>query len=218
LAVTGAPNEWVDFIDSMVPDILKLVIAGWNEIPRPSPDEQEDHITNALCTKIRQHRTARNLPFQIHTQFVELEPANNEKLGRLDIVFIPLTNREDIYFCLECKRLNVVKEGKPRSYASEYVSFGMMRFITGQYSKAVRHGGMTGYVLNSNLATAIKNVEANIKSRCSDLKMKPPGGFAASSVLNNEGHARETHHHRSKSKELFSIHHLFVSAESLCEK
>ena len=146
MAVEGAPNAWVDFIDSMVPDILRLVIAGWEEMPQPSPDEKEDHITNTLCKIIRCHRATRNLPFQVHTQFVELEPANDEKLGRLDIVFIPLVNREDIYFCLECKRLNVIKDGKHRSYASEYVSFGMIRFITGQYSKAVRHGGMTGYV------------------------------------------------------------------------
>ncbi len=194
----------------MVPDILRLVIAGWEEMPKPSSDDQEDHITNTLCKKIRQHRAARNLPFQVHTQFVELEPANDEKLGRLDIVFIPLVNREDIYFCLECKRLNVIKDGKPRSYASEYVSFGMIRFITGQYSKAVRHGGMTGYVLNGNILAAMKNVEANIKIRCADLNMKPPGGFVASSLLRGEARARETHHHRFKNKELFYIHHLFV--------
>ena len=84
MAIEGAPNEWVDFIDSMVPDILRLVIAGWEEMPKPSPDDQEDHITNALCMKVRQHRAARELPLQVHTQFVELEPANDEKLGRLD--------------------------------------------------------------------------------------------------------------------------------------
>ena len=45
-----------------------------------------------------------------------------EDLGRLDIAFIPLVPREDIYFCLESKRLNVVKDGKLRAYASEYVT------------------------------------------------------------------------------------------------
>jgi hypothetical protein len=210
LAVEGAPNAWVDFIDSMVPDILRLVIAGWEEMPKPSPDEKEDHITNTLCKIMRRHRAARNLPFQVHTQFVELEPANDEKLGRLDIVFIPLVNREDIYFCLECKRLNVIKDGKPRSYASEYVSFGMIRFITGQYSKAVRHGGMTGYVLSGNVAAAIRNVEANIKARQAELQMEAPGGFVASSLLRGEAHLKETRHHRFKSNEPFCIHHVFI--------
>ena len=89
--------------------------------------------------------------FQIDTQVVELEPAPGEDLGRLDIAFRPLIPREDIYFCLETKRLNVIKDGQTRTYASEYVRFGMMRFVTGQYAKAVRHGGMIGYVLDGDL-------------------------------------------------------------------
>src|SRR5260370_24092365 len=77
--------------------------------------------------------------FQIRTQVGELDPVPGEEFGRMDIVFIPLVPREDIYFCLESKRLNVVKDGETRAYASEYVTFGMLRFVTGQYSKAVRH-------------------------------------------------------------------------------
>jgi hypothetical protein len=211
LAIIGAPNEWADLIDPMVPEILRLVIASWEQMPKPSSDDKEDAITVRLCKMIRQHKNARNLPFQVHTQLVELEPANQEELGRLDIVFLPLTNREDIYFCLECKRLNVINKGKTRSYASEYVAFGMIRFVTGQYSKAVRHGGMTAYVLNGNLATAIKNVEANIQSRYAELRMKPPGVFGASSLLNGEERARETHHERFDDGEVFYIHHLFMA-------
>ena len=97
--------------------------------------------------------------FQIRTQVVELDPMPGEDLGRMDIVFIPLVPREDIYFCLESKRLNVVKDGETRAYASEYVTFGMLRFVTGQYSKAVRHGGMIAYVLDGNLSRAISNIE-----------------------------------------------------------
>jgi hypothetical protein len=87
----------------MVPEILNLVIASWEEMPSPAPDEKEDNITIALCRALRQNRNARNLMFQIDTQVVELEPASGEDLGRLDISFRPLVNREDIYFCLECK-------------------------------------------------------------------------------------------------------------------
>ena len=164
-----------------------------------------------MCRAIRQNRSARDLPFQVHTQFVELEPANDESLGRLDIAFIPLINREDIYFCLECKRLNVVKKnGKTRSYASEYVSFGMVRFIAGQYSKAVRHGGMTAYVLDGNIITAIANVENNIQSQCAVLRMTPPGAFIGSTLLEGEKRARETHHQRAMETGLFRIHHLFM--------
>src|ERR1017187_5947752 len=104
-------------------------------MPPPALDEGEDKITIALCRALQQNRTARGLMFQIRTQVVELDPVPGEDFGRMDIVFIPLVPREDIYFCLESKRLNVVKDGEPRAYASEYVTFGMLRFVTGQYSK-----------------------------------------------------------------------------------
>jgi hypothetical protein len=210
MSIVGTPSGWVDLIDPMVPEILTLVIASWEEMPSPAPDEKEDDITNQLCRALRRNRTSRDLPFQIHTQFVELEPANDERLGRLDIVFIPLINREDIYFCLECKRLNVVKDGQTRPYSSEYVVFGMLRFVSGQYSKAVRHGGMAAYVLNGNISDAITNVEANIRKQHAALCMTAPGAFLLSTVLKEDARARETHHQRTHEANLFSIHHLFM--------
>jgi hypothetical protein len=211
----GTSTEWADLIDPMVPVILNLVIATWEEMPSPASDEKEDKITETLCRALRQNRTARNLPFQIHTQFVELEPVNDEGLGRLDIVFIPPINREDIYFCLECKRLNVIKDGETRSYAAEYVTFGMLRFVTGQYSRAVRHGGMTGYVLDGDVSRAMTNVEANIRTHHAALRMTAPGAFLLSTVLNGEDRARETHHQRAHEASVFRIHHLFMANRGL---
>ena len=214
MAVVGTPAEWADLIDPLVPQILTLVIATWEQMPPPAPDGGEDDITTALCRALQQNRTARSLMFQIRTQVVELEPIPGEDLGRMDIVFIPLVPREDIYFCLESKRLNVVKDGKTRAYASEYVNFGMLRFITGQYAKAVRHGGMIAYVLDGNVSRAITNVEANIKSQHSALGMAPPGAFQSSAVLRDDARARETHHHRAHESTPFRIHHLFMAANS----
>jgi hypothetical protein len=210
MAVVGSSTEWADLIDSMIPVILRLVIASWELMPSPASDEKEDKITEALCRILRQNRTARELPFQIHTQFVELEPANDESLGRLDIVFIPPINREDIYFCLECKRLNVVKDDRTRPYSSEYVTFGMLRFVTGQYSQAVQHGGMAAYVLDGNISDAIANVEANIRKQHAALCMTAPGAFLLSTVLKDDARARETHHQRAHEANLFRIHHLFM--------
>ena len=212
MSIIGISTEWADLIDSMVPDILRLVIATWEGMPPPAANDKEDNITVALCRALRQNRTARSLMFQIHTQLVELEPASEGGLGRQDIVFIPLVPREDIYFCLESKRLNVVKDGKLRTYASEYVTLGMLRFVTGQYSKAVRHGGMIGYVLDGNVSHAIINVEANIQTRHAALCMTAPGALESSTVLKGDARARETHHQRTHEKTLFRIHHLFMAA------
>jgi hypothetical protein len=211
VAVIGAPTEWIDLIDPMVPVILNLVIASWEEMPAPAADETEDNITRELCRALKQNRTARGLMFQIHTQLVELDPMPGEDLGRLDIAFVPLVPREDVYFCLESKRLNVVKDGTPRSYASEYVNLGMVRFITGQYSKAVRHGGMLAYVLDGDIPRAMNNVEANIQKQRTALCMSAPAGFVPSTAVVGDDRTRETHHQRSHETTIFRIHHLFVT-------
>jgi hypothetical protein len=213
VSIIGASTEWTDLIDTMVPDILRLVVATWEEMPSPGANDKEDDITITLCRALRQNRTARSLMFQIHTQLVELEPAIGEELGRQDIVFVPPVPREDIYFCMESKRLNVVKDGKLRALASEYVTHGMLRFVTGQYSKAVRHGGMIGYVLDGNVSQAMTNVEANIQTHHAALCMTAPGVLQSSTVLKGDARARETHHQRTLESTLFRIHHLFMAKQ-----
>jgi hypothetical protein len=111
---------------------------------------------------------------------------------------------------LESKRLNVVKNGEARAYASEYVTFGILRFVTGQYSKAVRHGGMIAYVLDGNLSRAMSNIENNMQRQHSALGMTAPGSFLPSTSLKGDARARETHHRRVHETQLFRIHHLFV--------
>lgn len=140
---------------------------------------------------------------------VELEPDEGEEMGRMDITFRPLIPREDIYFCLEGKRLNVIKDGRRRAYASEYVSQGMQRFITGKYAKAVLHGGMAGFVLDGDIKNAIANVAANIKKHHRTLGMKPPGEFLLSTIMTTDNRVRETNHRRKG--ECFRIHHLFLA-------
>jgi hypothetical protein len=216
MTVVGVSNEWADLIDPMVPDILQLVVATWDAMSPPALDDGEDAITNTLCRALQQSRSARGLMFQIRTQVVELEPAIGEPFGRMDIVFIPLVPREDIYFCLESKRLNVIKDGKSRGYASEYVLFGMLRFVKGQYSKAVRHGGMIGYVLDGDVSKAISNVEANIVSHASLLGMNMPATFLPSSILKGDVRARETHHTRTAETKAFSLHHVFMPGTTAC--
>ena len=211
--VVGSPAEWVDLIDPMVPAILSLVVSSWEEMPAYAADETEDNITLLLCRRLRQNKKARALPFQVRPQTIELDPmpGSDEETGRMDIVFVPHTDDEDIYFCLESKRLNVIKNGKIRSYASEYVKKGMIRFVTGFYAKAVRHGGMLAYVLDGDVPKAMSNVEANMQANQAELYMAAPGAFVPSAILTSDARARETHHQRSHETELFRIHHLFMA-------
>jgi hypothetical protein len=211
MSIVGVPSDWVNLIDPMVPQVLHLVISTWEAMAAPASDAREDDITNTLCRALRDNRTARSLMFNIHTQQVELEPTPGEDMGRLDLAFSPLVPREDIYFCLECKRLNVVVNGQTRAYAAEYVTSGMLRFVTGQYARAVRHGGMLAYVLDGDVARAIANIEGNIRTQHVVLCMAAPGVFQTSSVLPRDSRVRESHHQRAHETPLFRIHHVFVA-------
>jgi hypothetical protein len=211
MSIVGEPTNWADLIDPLVPDILGLVIATWEGMAAPPTDAREDQISVNLCKLLQQNRTARELFFQIDTQQVELNPAAGEDIGRMDISFRPLVAREDIYFCLECKRLNVILDGRTRSYASEYVVFGVARFVSGQYASRVRHGGMLAYVLNGDAARAIVSVESNLRERHAVLGMEPPGAFAPSSIIVGDAKVKETHHRRGHDAVLFCLHHMFMA-------
>jgi hypothetical protein len=89
----------------------------------------------------------------------------------------------------------------------------MLRFVTGQYASAVRHGGMLGYVLNGDVPGAITGVEDNIRKLHQELGMEQPGSFQASTVRPADERARETRHRRAHNPEPFNLHHLFMPGD-----
>lgn len=218
MSLLGKPAGWAGLIDPMVPEILRLVVETWGEMQPPAPDQREDDITNQLCVALQRNRRVRKLMFYVITQMVILKPDAGEEVGRMDITFLPtgkdLAPNESIYFCLECKRLNVLKNGRRRSYASEYVKFGMLRFVTGQYSLSVRHGGMVGYVLDGDVSRAMSNVENCIRKHRAKLRIVGPDAFVPSEHLKGVQSARESHHHRAHESTPFRIHHLFIAGMS----
>ncbi|HEX4613896.1 MAG TPA: hypothetical protein VH092_37290 [Urbifossiella sp.] len=209
----GSPEQWIGFIESQVPAIVALVIDTWEGMPAPPGNELEDTVSEALCRLLRQSRNRCDLPFRIDTQLVELDPAAGQDQGRMDIVFSPAVPREDIYFCLECKRLNVREAEGVRPYFSEYVRFGIFRFVRGQYARSVRFGGMLAFVLDGDVAGAMTGVEGNIRANCSDLGMAAPGGFRASAARPADGRVRETEHRRGTDPDPFMIQHLFMAGD-----
>lgn len=210
----GSSDAWIDLLDPLIPDIVDLVAETWPTLKPPAGDELEDVMTKALCRALRNSRTGRALPLQIHLQFVEIDPAVEDDEGRIDITFIPTIAREDIYFALECKRLNVRQHnGKVRPCHAEYVQHGMTRFIAGRYGAAVHAGGMLGYVLDGQVGKAINGVAANVQQHHVSLEMDAPGELSASSLRPGDDNTRETRHRSSVRSHDFSIHHLFVACD-----
>ena len=209
----GSPADWVDFIESQVPAIVGLMVETWAAMPAPAGNELEDQVSESLCRSLRQSRNRCDLPFRIDTQLVELDPAAGEDQGRMDIVFSPPVPRENIYFCLECKRINVRGGDGVRPYFAEYVRFRMLRFVRGQYANSVRNGGMLAFVLDGNIPGAISGVECNIQNNHADLGMDAPGDFQKSTVRPADSRIRETRHRRTTNPEPFVIHHLFMAGD-----
>lgn len=209
----GSTADWVDLIDSQVPQILGLVIETWEKLPPPAANEREDPVTNRLCSALQRCPDRAAYPFRIQPQAVILEPDSGDELGRLDIAFLPFVPSDEVYFCLECKRINVRTDKGIRPYFVEYVRFGMLRFVSGQYARAVRHGGMLAYVLNGDLPAAMAGIEDNIKALHQSLGMDTPGEFQTSSIRQADPRVRETRHRRRHSPDAFAIHHLFMAGD-----
>lgn len=209
--ISGDPASWAGQLTDFVPRILANVLEAWQALPAMQQDEREDQITIDLCIELRRTRDMRSLPFQVHAQQVELVPSKQStRRGRLDLVFNMAVPDETVYFCLEAKRLNVVRGHTVRRYASEYVREGMSRFVTGQYAPKVRDGAMLACVFDGDVTAAIGLIDQNVAKRHIELRLSAPHSLQPSSVLPDDDRIRETRHAREALPSLFRLHHLFV--------
>lgn len=208
----GNPSYWDDFFQqNLLPSVISHVIATWEQMPRPGPSDLEDAISVKLYSALIKAKDRNAHTFLIRYQDVEVDTDLAKETGRKDIVFFPSLQEQEIYLCLEAKRLNAVISGVRRSLADEYVKEGMQRFVDGKYARFVRHGAMLAYVLDGDTDRAMQNVENNIRKRIAELRMDKNGGFVASTIRPDDPRIKETSHFRAHEKAAFRIHHLFVA-------
>jgi hypothetical protein len=210
----GDPSYWDDlFQQNLIPAVLAHVIATWERMPKPGPSDLEDAISVKLYSALSNAKDRSTHAFLIRYQDVEVDTDLAKETGRKDIVFFPSLQEQEIYFCLEAKRLNAVVSGVRRSLADEYVKEGMQRFVERKYARFVLHGAMLAYVLDGDTDRAMKNVENNIHSRLTELRMEKNGGFVASTIRPDDPLVKETRH-RAHETAVFRIHHLFMAADN----
>jgi hypothetical protein len=209
MTVIGDPALWAGtFPEDLVPRLLDLVTETWADFERPGETELEVPITRRFKRALKQAKDYRKLPVRIEREATEDDPDTGKERGRIDLKFLPAVSaREEVYFAFECKRLNAVEDRHRRTLAPEYVTDGMMRFVTGQYAATMLHGGMIGYVLDGRCADAIRLVERNIASRSVELKMEAPAALAKSALGPENDMIRETTHLLGRS---FRLHHVFL--------
>jgi len=210
MTVVGDAGMWSDtFPNDLIPRILDLVTETWESFEKPTSMEHEVPITRRLRRALKQAKDYRRLPVRIERESAEDDLIAGDELGRIDLKFLPAVSAlEEVYFAFECKRLNILENGKRRTLAPAYVIEGMMRFVTGQYASRMQHGGMIGYVLDGRCNDAIRLVKSNIRKRCSDLQLDADSILLQSRLRPNNPMIRETAHRLSRS---FLLHHVFLS-------
>jgi len=209
MGVGGDPSLWSDLVpDHFIPQIIALVLEGWETFDKPGRNDLEVPISIRFCCCLRTHKNARRLPFRIDPEPLELDMDSGTQVGRIDLRFSH-GHREEVYFAFECKRLNVVdRAGKRRSLAFEYVDEGMMRFVEGKYAKGLDKGGMLGYVMNGAVPSATEAVGRAVVRRRTELRLCT-ADLERSSIRQDDARIRETHHELDSGP--FVIHHLFLA-------
>lgn len=210
--IVGNADIWSDtFPEDLVPRVLDLITDTWANFAHPGPNDLEVPTTRRFKHALKQAKDFNRLPLRLEREPAEDDPKTGTELGRIDLKFLPaISAREEVYLAFECKRLNVIQSGTRRSLAPEYVTDGMMRFVTGQYAGTMRHSGMIGYVLDGRRDDAIRFVERHIGTRTAQLCMAPPAKLALSTLCPQTAHVRQTSH-QSTSSHCVIIHHVFLA-------
>lgn len=209
--IIGDAEIWSDtFPEDLIPRMLDLVFETWKPFPKPGPSDHEVPITRRFKHALKQAKDFQKLPVRIEREPAEDDPETGEELGRIDLKFLPAVSAlEEVYFAFECKRLNATANGTRRSLAAEYVTQGMMRFVTGQYASSVSNGGMIGYVLDGSGDEAMTSVIQNIATHRKELQMSESARLGQSTLRPDNRLIRETNHSRL-AQHKFRLHHVFL--------
>ncbi|MCX7011431.1 MAG: hypothetical protein NTW86_02485 [Candidatus Sumerlaeota bacterium] len=197
------------FPDDLIPEIIDLVLRSWRSFQRPRPDEEEVPITRRFREVLVREKNRADLPFTVWRESSEpADPVIGRETGRIDIVFLH-GYREGVYFAFECKRLNVRFPSGFSSQAAEYVGIdGMMCFITEKYARGLRHAGMIGYVMDGDVAAALRALTKAIVKKARDLCMSARSCLEPCAIRGDD-RVKETTHSLPGRK--LTLYHILLS-------
>jgi hypothetical protein len=195
MSATGDSQLWREALIDVYELVRYAILRAWPDcqakirlyVPPPKPKRRsgrnrksvplEDPITRGLIIRLRRDDTLR-FRFFIDSQR-ELLPDSlrdgvSNPLGYLDIAIQFFIQMKQVCLALECKRLNVRRPEGRATLATEYVEKGMMRFVTGQYSRDLPLGGMIGYVMDGDLEGAHGAIRRKIEEVAVPLRCASP--------------------------------------------
>lgn len=165
--VLGDLQFWSRQFISADERILERIANVWPACLKVLPVQpKEDTITINLIDLLGKDPVIRRICHWLEFQYEPFGTApNGQKFskGKIDLAVLLDWERER-YIAYECKRLNVIHNGKRSSLATDYVTDGMMRFMTEQYAEGLPIGCMLGYVLDGDVPFAISQLTNAIKA------------------------------------------------------
>ncbi len=207
----GSPSQWSGVVQPQVETILRLITRTWDALPVPPRNELEKPIALRLTASLQNAPDRGSFPFRVVPEYMILDDTGRE-LGRIDIVFMQFVCHDSVYFAVECKRLNSDEAGGWRWYHSQYVNEGVARFVSSKYADLVDTGGMVGFVLNGDTATAISKVNHYITQKVQVLGMTASESLAESTLCPDDARIRQTQHERVNLHK-FLLHHIFLAGD-----
>lgn len=157
----------IDFAEE-VAFLIAATLEAFDQNFRATLSRKEDPISRQLVFALLRLQSKEGYEwfsdYVINGQRDELDAELELHLGRTDITFELGSHYRFIW---ECKRLHY--EGN--TLYGEYRKEGVMRFISRKYAKGQRHGGMLGFVMDSEIDKAIAGVEKHLNAHRTELKI-----------------------------------------------
>jgi hypothetical protein len=164
----GDPQLWKDRFITIDERLLARILHLWPSCLAPLPQQpDEDTITINLVHLLAKDSVVRSICHWVEYQYepfgVHPTGARFSK-GIIDLAVLLDWERET-YLPYECKRLNVIHNGSRSSLATPYVAEGLVRFVTEQYAEGLPLGFMLGYVIDGDLAFALKQIQTAVDAQ-----------------------------------------------------
>lgn len=206
--IIGDAQPWKDRFVTVDERLLRRVLFLWPACVALLPGQpEEDTITINLVHLLSNDPVVRRICYFViyqHEPFGTHPGGAKFSKGRIDIAVL-LDQERERYLAYECKRLNVVNNGRA-SLATRYVNEGMMRFLTEQYAEGLPVGCMLGYVMDGDLAFALTQTNAAVVAQ------KVPLGLLAGPTSDQPilGIERFSTNHQRANKSNIELRHVLL--------
>lgn len=196
------------FPEEEIPRIIQNILDCCETLTRQAPHENENSLSRRLFKKLMRFPEYHIGPVVPHWEswIVNVSEEDVAITGRGDILFCG--GGVQTYFLVEAKRLFVTfPGGDKRSLLKEYITDGMMRFVTGQYASKMNAGAMLGYVFDKSLGDAKVALSAAVNEEKTKLKITHDGEWQESDIAVNPP-VDETRHSLDQGD--FNIYHILT--------